>query len=128
MEKRIKWVLEWTYNGKRLTKEYHSEAIALICYNECKSVKTHSDVVLTKVTSQVIETTEKPRKVLRTFARIQFRNDASMQDKFYELTDPEQIVLFKSCLTDADVFSVTFQVSREIPNYIRRNGFTVISK
>lgn len=126
MEKRIKWVLEWTYNGKRHTKEYHSEAIATICYNECKSIKTHSDVTLTKVISEVIETTSKPRKALRTFARIQFRQDAGLQDKFYELTEPEQIVLFKTCLTDADVFSVTFQVSREIPNYIRRNGFTVI--
>lgn len=126
MEKRIKWVLEWTYNGKRHTKEYHSEAIALICFNECKSIKTHSDVTLTKATSEIIETTEKPRKCLRTFVRIQFRKESQMQDRFYELTDPEQINLFKACLIDSDVFSVTIQVSSEIPNYIRRNGFTVI--
>lgn len=123
MEKKITWVLSWTCNGNRHTREYDSDHIAQICYDECKSIKANKNIKLVKVTAEVVSTTEQPRKKLRAFAVIQFRKDSNLEPKYYELANPTQISRFSQCLIDRDVFTVSFYVSEDVPNFIRRAGW-----
>lgn len=123
MEKIVYWCLSWTCNGRKHTRQYDSDHIAQICYDECIQIKANTDVKLTKVTSEVVTSTVKPRKRLRNFASITFQKDSGLEYKNYELTDPAQITRFAQCLTDRDVFSVSFYVCDDIPNFILRRGY-----
>ena len=48
----VKYRLEWTKDGVRHHSEYKSQAIAEACYQECVSIKSHTDVSLLEITSK----------------------------------------------------------------------------
>lgn len=128
MEKTIIYELRWKYNGIVHTRHYDSANIAQVCYDECKSIKSHSDVTLTKITSEKISTTEKPKKRLRVFAIVTPVSGTGLETKYYELKSPEDIVVFTSCLRDKDLFEVSFRISEDVPPFIRRKSWTLISR
>lgn len=127
MEKRVNYVLSWTCNGHRHTKEYDSEQIALICFNECKSIKRHTDVTLVRVSAELLDTTKEEKRRQRVFTIIKYRPGTGMKDKYYEI-NPDQIVDFEKCLSDRDIFSVMFYLSDTVPPFVRRSGFTNLTK
>lgn len=123
METIVNYVLAWTCNGKRHTKSYDSDSVAQLCFDECKSIPSHSDVTLTRVTAEVISSTEKPRKKLRHFAVLRFKTGTDLETKYFELLSPTAMRRFEQCLSDRDIFSITFYSDEVVPHFIRKHGF-----
>lgn len=128
MKKTIIYELRWKCNGIAHSRQYDSANVAQICYDECKSLKAHSDVTLSKITCERISTTEQPKKRLRVFAVVIPVPGTGLEAKYYELKSPEDIVLFTSCLRDKDLFEVSFRISDDVPQFIRRKSWTLISR
>lgn len=126
MEKKIIYVLSWKCHGKTKTREYDNEKLAQTCYDECKAMPAHSEVTLTRVTAELIKTTlvEKPRR--RVFAIVTLTDGK----RHYFETQPDKIQEFDGYLVDPKVFSVSFLISHNgrVPNFIRRKGFTNLTK
>lgn len=128
MEKTIIYELRWKCGGVAHSRQYDSANIALLSYDQCKDRKDHTDVTLTKITSERILSIEQPKKRLRVFAIVRPVAGSGLETKYFELKSPEDIVVFTSCLRDKDLFEVSFRISDDIPPFIRRKSWTLISR
>lgn len=54
----VKYRLEWTVDGVRHHSEYKSQAIAEACFEECSSIKSHTDVTLLEIAPKVLRKSE----------------------------------------------------------------------
>lgn len=128
MEKTIIYELRWKHDGVAYSRQYDSANIAQECYDECKSLKAHTDVTLTKITSERISSPGQPEKRLRVFAVVTPVAGSGLETKYFELKSPEDIVLFTSCLRDKDLFEISFRIADDVPPFIRRKSWTLISR
>lgn len=128
MEKTIIYELRWKHNGVAHSRQYDSANIAQVCYDECKAIKSHTDVTLTKITAESISSTEQPKKRLRVFAIVRPVAGSGLETKYFELKSPEDIVIFTPCLRDKDLFEVSFRIADDVPPFIRRKSWTLISR
>lgn len=128
MEKEVAYELRWKTNGFAHSRQYDSERIALICFDECKSIKANTDVILTKITFERISTTKKEPKRLRNFVIIHFTKESGLGTAYYEIRKPDDLKLFIPSLSDRDVFNVNIYVSETVPPFIKRAGFQVVGE
>lgn len=124
----VKYRLEWTKDGVRHHSEYKSQAIAEACFEECSSIKSHTDVTLLEIAPKVLrKSEERPR--LRIFAVVNRVPDGRekyepmrTETDYYEVTDAAKLPQFLECVNDPCVFTITIYPVTIVPRFLRRKS------